>query len=54
MIIEILALVGAGYGGWTALKRNGNHFDISQFAVVYGIAFALVGLFITIYLERAL
>ena len=42
------ALIGAG----TARKRNGNLPDMAQYAAVYGIAFGLIGLFVTIFLER--
>lgn len=54
MIIIATTLIGAGWGGWLAKKRKGNRYDIAQYAVVYGILFALLGLFLTILLGRSL
>lgn len=54
MIVLLGALLGAVIGGTTAMRRKGNWADIAQYAVVYGIAFALLGLVVTIALEKAL
>ncbi|MHA6325634.1 apolipoprotein acyltransferase [Roseivivax sp. CAU 1753] len=52
MIVIIAALVGGIWGGWTAKKRRGNGLDIAQYAAVYAIGFALLGLFATIAIEK--
>ena len=52
MIVIIAAIVGAVLGGFTAKKRQGNRLDIAQYATVYAIAFALLGLIATIAIEK--
>lgn len=47
-------LIGAIGGGLRARSRGGRPADIAQYAAVYGILFAIIGLFITIYLDRML
>ncbi|MES2539720.1 MAG: hypothetical protein V4720_09495 [Pseudomonadota bacterium] len=47
-------LVGAIGGGLRAKARGGKVADILQYAFVHGLIFALMGLFITIYLDRLL
>jgi hypothetical protein len=47
-------LLGAIGGGLRARSRGGKPADMAQYAAVYGILFALVGLFITVYLDRML
>lgn len=47
-------LLGAIGGGLRARSRGGKPADIAQYATVYGILFGLIGLFITIYLDRML
>lgn len=54
MIIIATTLLGGGFGGWLARKRGGNRYDIAQYATVYGIIFAVLGLFLTMLLERSL
>ncbi|MCL6283028.1 apolipoprotein acyltransferase [Ruegeria sp. 2012CJ41-6] len=54
MIVIVLALIGAFLGGRTAAKRNGSKADVAQYAVGYGIAFAILGLILTIALDRFL
>jgi hypothetical protein len=53
MIVLGLALLGAIIGGVTAARRKGNKLDIGQYAAAYAIAFALAGLFITLFVHRA-
>lgn len=53
MIVLGAALLGAIIGGMTAARRKGNGLDIAQYAAGYAIAFALVGLFITLFAHRA-
>ncbi len=52
MIILIAAFAGALWGSYTARKRKGTLADILQYAAGYGIAFALIGLFVTVVLNR--
>lgn len=47
-------LLGAIGGGLRAKARGGKLADILQYAFVLGLLFALLGLFITIYLDRML
>lgn len=54
MIVIVAMLAGALIGATTALKRGGKRLDALQYAAGYGIAFALLGLFATIFLERML
>lgn len=52
MIYIVFAILGAIIGGLTARKRGGNRADIAQYAAGYGIAFALLGLVLTVLLDR--
>ncbi|SDK50599.1 apolipoprotein acyltransferase [Aliiruegeria lutimaris] len=54
MIVILAAIGGAIWGGLLARKRGGKPADIAQYAAGYAIALALVGLIITIVLERML
>lgn len=54
MIIIGGLILGAIIGGLTARRRKGNRLDIAQYAAGYGLAFALVGLIITVMIDRAL
>ena len=45
-------LLGAVGGGLRARARGGKIADILQYAFVHGLIFALMGLFVTIYLDR--
>ncbi len=47
-------LLGAISGGLRARARGGKAADIAQYAVVHAIIFGLLGLFITLYLDRML
>lgn len=47
-------LLGALAGGFRAKARGGKAADILQYAFVHGLILALVGLFITIGLDRML
>ena len=50
----LLGIIGALFGARTAKKRNGTRADVAQYAAVYGIFFALIGLIFTIILDRSL
>ncbi|MDX5358737.1 MAG: hypothetical protein LPK12_13485 [Rhodobacterales bacterium] len=52
MIILAGLLLGALWGGWLAHKRKGSRLDIAQYAAAFGIAFAILGLFATVILDR--
>lgn len=47
----VLGVIG---GGLRAKARGGKAADVAQYAAVYGILFALIGLFVTLYLDRML
>lgn len=52
MIVFIGALLGAATGALIARRRKGRIADIAQYAVVYAMAFALIGLFATLIIHR--
>jgi len=52
MIAIGLALVGVVIGGLTARRRNGNRKDIAQYAAGYGMAFLIVGMFLTVLIHN--
>lgn len=54
MIFILSGLTGALIGGFTAKKRRGNRKDIAQYAAGYGMAFTLVGLVVTVLIDRAI
>jgi hypothetical protein len=54
MIVLGGLLVGAIFGAGLARKRGGKALDQLQYGAGFGIAFALIGLFITIIVERML
>lgn len=54
-MIIIAGLIGGGVlGAMTARKRGGKGLDMAQYAAGYGIALGLLGLFLTIVIERML
>ncbi len=53
MIVLGAALLGAIIGAMTASRRKGSKLDIAQYAAGYAIAFALLGLFATLFIHRA-
>ncbi len=54
MIILAFLLIGVGLGLRSARKRNGNRLDQAQYAAGYGIAFTLLGVLVTIVIERSI
>ncbi|WP_086052948.1 hypothetical protein [Pseudoruegeria sp. SK021] len=52
MIIIAGAILGGSYGAWLAAKRKGNKYDIAQYAATFAMAFAVIGLFATIFINR--
>ena len=49
----LCGLIGAFLGARQAKKRKGTSADIVQYAAGYGIFFALIGLVITVILDRS-
>ncbi len=54
MIVIGGLVFGAIGGGWAAQQRGGKAADIAQWAAVFAIAFGLLGLFVTLGLDRLL
>ena len=54
MIVYAAMLIGAGFGALRAYRRKGSGLDIAQYAGVYLILFGILGMFLTIFLERML
>ena len=54
MIVIAGAILGAILGALTAKRRNGTRADMWQYGAVYAIAFSLVGLILTIAIEKLL
>ena len=54
MVAILCALIGAIFGTIRAKRRNGNRLDMLQYASVFALIFAIVGMFITIMIERNL
>jgi F0F1-type ATP synthase assembly protein I len=52
MIVLAGLLIGAGLGTFVARKHGGKPLDLLQYAAGFGIAFALLGLFVTVFLNR--
>ena len=52
MIVLASLVLGVLFGVYTAGKRNGTGLDKAQFGAVYGMAFALAGLFVTLGIDR--
>ena len=54
MIVILAFALGALWGGFLARRRGGSRLDIAQYAVAFGLAFGIVGLFVTVAAERML
>jgi len=54
MIVLAGLALGAIYGALLANKRGGKALDSLQYAAGFGIAFCILGVFVTIFLERML
>jgi uncharacterized membrane protein YeaQ/YmgE (transglycosylase-associated protein family) len=48
----IIGLIGAFLGARTAKKHKGSRADILQYAVGFGLLFAMIGLIVTVLLDR--
>lgn len=54
MIVYAAMALGAIYGAWRAWRRKGKGLDIAQYAGVFLILFGVLGMFLTIFLDRVL
>ncbi len=52
MIWTAALLLGAVCGAVTALRRGGRKLDALQYAAAFAVAFGLVGLVISVFLDR--
>lgn len=52
MVVIASLIIGAALGGLTARRRGGKRLDILQYAAGYAIAFTILGLFATIFIDR--
>ncbi|WP_372603568.1 apolipoprotein acyltransferase [Actibacterium sp.] len=52
MIVIAGFIIGALWGGLTAKRRGGKVADVAQYAIAFALAFALLGLLVTIVIER--
>lgn len=52
MILLVCAILGIVIGATTARRRKGNRLDMAQYAAGYAIAFMIVGLFLTLFIDR--
>ncbi|MBB97748.1 MAG: hypothetical protein CML68_24510 [Rhodobacteraceae bacterium] len=52
MIILASAALGVFIGVMTARKRGGAKLDMAQYGASFGIAFALLGLVVTVFIDR--
>ena len=52
MIIIACFLLGAVYGARKALKSGGKRLDALQYGAGFGIAFAVLGVFVTLMIDR--
>ena len=52
MIVIVLAVTGAVMGALNARRRQGNRKDIAQYAVGYALAFTIVGMILTVVIDR--
>ncbi len=54
MIVIVLGALGLFFGWRTAKKRGGNRKDIAQHMVGFAMAFLIVGMILTVILDRIL
>jgi hypothetical protein len=48
MIMFPALLLGVLIGGWRAYKKQGSKLDMLQYAAAHGIAFFIVGMFVSV------
>ena len=54
MIIIAGLVIGAIFGAMRARALKGNRKDMAQYAAGFGIAFGIVAMFLTIFIDRML
>lgn len=54
MIVIVAILLGAFLGDVRARRAGGNRKDRLQYAAAHAVAFAIVALFVTIFIDRAM
>lgn len=54
MIVIAFALFGILLGAYQARKRGGQRLDLAQYGAAYGLAFAILGMFVTVFLSRGM
>jgi hypothetical protein len=52
MIVLGGAILGALWGAWLAHRRKGTRLDMVQYGAGFAIFFAILGLFVTLFLEH--
>ncbi|MFM2356827.1 MAG: hypothetical protein RLZZ528_2563 [Pseudomonadota bacterium] len=52
MIVIAGLILGSLYGYVRATRRGGNGFDKAQYTLVHGILFGVIGMFVTILIDR--
>ena len=52
MIVIAAFFAGAMFGALRARRRGGSGFDIAQYALVHAILFGIIGMFVTIGIDR--
>lgn len=54
MIVIAAFLIGAALGAYRARANKGNRLDMAQYAAIYGLIFAIIGVFVTILLAKTI
>ncbi|MCB1333042.1 MAG: apolipoprotein acyltransferase [Roseivivax sp.] len=54
MFVIAGAILGAILGALSARRRKGNGLDMAQYAAGYGILFAVIGMILTVVIEKSL
>ena len=54
MIVIVAFLFGVALGVGVAWRKQGDRLDMAQYGAIFGIGFAVLGVFLTVALERML
>lgn len=54
MIVIAALFIGASFGAVIARRRKGNRLDMLQYAAVNAIIFGILGMFLTLIIEKML